>query len=210
MVMVDGAPATVLFDGSQSKTLPPEFRRGKSVVCTSAPQLARMFGVSTTQPARAEPKLHKKHQWSHDHNNRYLGRLPGLTEERHGNTLFIESLHGEGLHLLDDFHRFVRAWKKQGKTVPDGGGLSSMFVHKELRLPNCQIFIPIDVGGFSLRPNSDHLIQPNIEAWLAIARAFGRATKRQTGMIVKGKTFVLNGGRRYPLTRLESRTAPYE
>src|SRR5262249_59644324 len=78
---------------------------------TSARQLARMFGASTTQPARAEPKLHKKHQWSHDHNNRYLGRLPGLTEERVGTTLFIESLHGEGLRSEE--RRVGKEWRSR-------------------------------------------------------------------------------------------------
>lgn len=209
MVMVEGGPSTVLFERTQSKTLPPEFRRPKPVVCTSVAHLARMFGVSTKQPVRAEPKLGKKHQWSRDHDNRYLGRLPGLTEERNVKQLFIETRAGEGLeHLLKDFPRFVRALKKQGESVPEGGGLSSMAVHKELRLPGGEVFIPLDVTGYSWRANTEHLIQPNIEAWLGIARAFCRTTKRQTGMIVKGKTFVLDGGRRYPLSRLESRTAP--
>ena len=83
-----------------------------------------------------------------------------------------------------------------------------MFVHKELRLPSGEIFIPLDVGGYDWRPNTDHLILTNIERWLAIARAFGRATDRKTGMIVKGKSFVLDTHQRYPLSRVESRTAP--
>jgi len=209
MVMIEGGPSTVLFDRAQSKTLPLEFRRPKPVVCTSVAHLARTFGLSTKQPARAEPKLGKKHQWSHDHDNRYLGRLPGLTEQRNVKHLFIETRPGEGLeHLLKDFPRFVRALKKQGNSVPEGGGLSSMAVHKELRLPGGEIFIPLDVTGYSSRANTDHLVQPNIEAWLAIARAFCRKTKRKTGIIVKCKTFVLDGGQRYPLSRLKSRTAP--
>ena len=92
--------------------------------------------------------------------------------------------------------------------MPQGGGLSSLLVHKELRLPGGEVFIPLDVTGYDSRPNTDHLVPANIERWLAIARAFGRATGRKTGMIKKGRSFVLDTGRRFPLDRLESRTAP--
>lgn len=51
------------------------------------------------------------------------------------------------------------------------------------------------------------LIPANIEGWLAMARAFGRQTDRKTGMIANSKTFILDSGRRYPLSRLESRCA---
>ena len=211
MAIVDswGPSSTILFDRAQLKTLPPELRRLKPALCASAAQLARMLEVSTETPRRSPPKLGKKYQWSKDHNNRYLGRLPGLTEDPEIRYIYIETKSGEGLDLLiQDWHRYLRAQKKQGKTVPQGGGLSSMYVHKELRLPGGEIFIPLDVTGYECRPNADHLVPANIERWLAIARAFGRATSRKTGMILRAKSFVLDTGRRYPLSRLESRTAP--
>ncbi len=209
MIESGGPSSTILFDRAQLKSMPPEFRRPKPALCTSAGQLARMLGVSTEKPP-ARPKLGKTHQWSRDHDNRYLGRLPGLREdnpsERH---ICVEIKPGEGLEFIaKSLAQFTRALKKQKQPVPEGGGLTSMCVHKEPRLPTGEIFIPLDVTGYGWRPNTDHLIPANIERWLAIARAFGRETGRNTGMIVNGKMFVLDTGRRYPLAKLESRTAP--
>src|SRR5262245_27316819 len=70
MPIVDswGPSGTIVFDRAQLKTLPPEFRRPKPAVCTSAQHLARMLGISSKK-APAPARLHKKHQWSREYDN---------------------------------------------------------------------------------------------------------------------------------------------
>ena len=207
MAMVEsGGPAgAILFDRSQARVLPAEFRRPKPVLCTSAAHLARLLGVST-KPARAPAKLHKRFQWSHDHDTRYRGRLHGLREDPQERYIYLQVLPGE---TEDSLQIAQGKYIRQSKTkVPDGGNIGTVGYAWELRLPSGEVFIALRVVGYSWKANSDHGIPSRIEAWLRIARAFARASKRQCGTIVGGKTFVLDNGRRYPLRKLESRLAP--
>src|SRR5512138_1567121 len=97
MTIVDswGPSSTIVFDRSQVKTLPAEFRRPKPALCTSVGELARMLEVSTEKRRKASPTLGKKYQWSKDHDNRYLGRLPGLTEDSERRYIYIGTKPGE-------------------------------------------------------------------------------------------------------------------
>jgi len=87
--------------------------------------------------------------------------------------------------------RFIKALKKR-KKIPEGGGITSILMHWELRLPGGEVFIPWHVTGYGWRVNTAHLIMPTLEKWLAIARAFAHQTNRRTGMITKGKALVLS------------------
>jgi hypothetical protein len=215
MVWVDAwAPSsTILFDAAQRESVPPEFRRPRPALCTSAEHLARMLGVSTTPkaPAPRPAKLHEKHRWSHQHENRSRARLPGLHADPKRRYIYVQVKPGEGADLLmKQLAAFIRAGKKQKKlTEPAGGGIFCDHSDDwELRLPGGDVFIPLHVTGYGHRPNTDHLIPANIEAWLAIARDFGRQSNRRTATIAGGKTLVLDSGRRYRLAQAESRRTP--
>ena len=211
MAIIDSGfePGAIVFSREQLATMPPEFRRPKPTLCTSAAHLARLFGVSTKPPASR--KLHKRYQWSAEHRTRYKGHLLGIQDNPEESHIYIQAKPGENDRLVHEaFWKFARPGRKRKQKfkLPDGGVLGTIGESWELRLPKGEVFIGWSVTGYSWRRNTDHLIPVNLAAWLALARKFGQSTGRLTGTVVKGKTFVLDNGRRYPLTRVESRRGP--
>ncbi len=204
MALVDsaGPTSTLLFDRADLSKLPPELRRPRPAVCTSAQHLARMLGVSTKAPP-VSTKSSKKHDWSTDHANRSRGRIPGLINNPNEPIIYIQTTPDENLEsLMKGFNRFLCDKKLK---PPIGSGIWPEDF--QLRLPTGNIFIPWKITGYEARPNSDHLVPTNIENWLKLAHAFARHTNRRTGTIQNGKTFLLNN-RRLPLSKLESRRTP--
>ena len=211
MAMVDSGGPTyaVLFDGGRPNTLPAEWRKPKPAVCKSALQLARMVGASTKAEKPAK-KLHPKYQWSAEHASRSRGRLPGIGANPKEPVLFVQVTADEDADVPLMMRRFDRTTvlprRKANRPVPVGGGVWPE--DWQLRLPGGEVFVPWQITGYESRVNEDHLVPWNIETWLRIARAFARRTKRRTGTITGGKTFVLDDGRRFPLGKLESRQMP--
>jgi hypothetical protein len=207
MAMVDaGASGTILFDKAQLKTVPAEFRRPRPAICASAAQLARMLGFSLKDLPSGPPPP-KQYRWSILKSTRW-DRLPGFHENPKERELYVETKPGEALNTqLDHLFDFIKALKKR-KKLPEGGGITSILMHWELRLPGGEVFIPWHVTGYGWRANTENLILPTLEKWLAIARAFARQTSRRTGIITRGKALVLDTESRYPLSVLESRYVP--
>jgi hypothetical protein len=101
--------------------------------------------------------------------------------------------------------RFLKEHKRTtGRGPPGAGGVGSS--DWLTRLPTGEVLVPWGVTGYDCRPDTDHLIPANIEAWMAIL-TFARQTRRATGSIVGGKKFVLDDGRSSPLTACYSRRA---
>lgn len=202
-----GPASTIVFDRATVKTLPAELRRHKPAVCTSAKHLARMMGVLPKEVA-PEPEPDEE-PWTRGFNKRLMSKLPGVRTPPDGECyVWVQLLADEGVDLMMKRQwGFVRTGKKEGKLQePIGGGI--FFNHWDdwqIRLPTGQVLVPWHVTGYQSRVNRDHLIQATLEAWLAIARDFARATRRKIATIENGKTLVVRGGGRYPLARLEHR-----
>ena len=208
-----GRAGTVLTRRAQRKHLPAAMRRPAPALCTSAKALGPLLGIPGTPgrmkapgPARGGP-----YDWSHRHQGRRLGRgdpapdLPGLRptpEERH---VYMGLKAGEGpLLAMERWATFARARLRRAKSAaPSGGGVgnSDWF----LRDPGGRVFVPWGVTGYDSRPNSDHLVPANMEAWVTRLQAFARASGRATGTIAAGRALVLSDGRRHPLSACESR-----
>jgi hypothetical protein len=61
------------------------------------------------------------------------------------------------------------------------------------------------LSGYESRPNADHLISANLEAWQSIARDFARASRRKIATIDHGETLVVRAGGRFPIDELKYR-----
>jgi hypothetical protein len=212
---VSGPSAAVVTDRAQLKRLPAEFQKPRPAVCTSPKELARLLGFSPkdAKPKRSKPDTKGLYQWSNIHDNRRFAhgdpepRLPGLRDKPEERHFYLELKPNEGsLLLMKRFGQFLKEQKKQSHLrLPDGGGVGS--TDWLIRLPTGQVLVPWSVTGYHWRPNTDHLIPANIEAWLTILRKFARQTDRATGSISGSKKFLLGDGRSYPLSACESRRA---
>ena len=209
MAWVDswGPASTIVFDRAAVKTLPAELSRPKPAVCTSTGHLARMMGVSPKDvPAKVESD---EEPWTRGFNKRARQKPPGLDTLPAGECyVYVQLLPDEDVDLMMKRQwAFVRTGKKEGKLQqPKGGGI--FFNHWDdwqIRLPAGQVLVPWHVTGYEHRVHKDHLIPANLEAWLAIARDFARATQRKIATIENGKTLVVRGGGRHPIDRLEQR-----
>jgi len=210
-----GPSETIVTTRGQLKHLPAAIRRSKPAVCESAEELGPLLGLV---PQDAKPKRRKadrggQYEWSKKHGDRRLGRgdpepyLPGLREDPKERYFYVQLKPGEGsLLLMKRFVQFIKEHKRTTKQGPPGGGGvgNSDWL---IRVPTGEVLVPWGVTGYDSRPDSDHLIPANIEAWVALLREFARQTQRATGTIVGGKKFVLDDGRSSPLTACKSRRA---
>jgi hypothetical protein len=164
-----------------------------------------MMGVASMEAAPdAEPE---GKPWTRV-DKRSKKQIPGLETRDKERYVYVQLLPDENIELMmKRLCAFIRVGKKEGKfEQPTGGGISSNhWDNWQIRIPTGQALVPWHIAGYECRPNAEHLIQANLEAWQSIAREFARASRRKIAAISDGKTLVVRGGGQHPISRLEYR-----